>query len=387
MKYAIGFFIGIWGFDHSKFELTRRLKEYTLKMEGQIVLANAQLLDVLLRGVIVGVLLVIFVLFALKREKHYIPNLCLISCIIGYVLLTLPVEDSQFGLIRSPLMFLSNMSIYPLLAVYWFKTRNRSLLTVLPKWSYFPLCIWFIWLTYYFIVQVGYGTFRLVHLGFSFCILLGVLIDAILDFDDDLDAQRRDFRWLTFFLISTYMVVLTLIELLFKDLIDEPQFSLLNAFGIFLVCIYFSIKLLHSNFNGLNFYLSKVDKPDKAKNIVLSEDHKQILSKLEAAMQGGIYVQNGLTIGKLANVLELPEYKIRQVINQALGFNNFSQYLNSYRIPTVCKKLEQTQYNDTPILTLALEAGYNSIAPFNRAFKEHTNMTPTQYKQSFYDQN
>ena len=50
---------------------------------------------------------------------------------------------------------------------------------------------------------------------------------------------------------------------------------------------------------------------------------KQILSKLEAAMQGGIYVQNGLTIGKLANVLELPEYKIRQVINQALGFNNF----------------------------------------------------------------
>jgi AraC-like DNA-binding protein len=36
---------------------------------------------------------------------------------------------------------------------------------------------------------------------------------------------------------------------------------------------------------------------------------------------------------------------------------------------------------DLPILTLALEAGFQSIGPFNRAFKAATGTTPTEFRQ------
>jgi len=35
-----------------------------------------------------------------------------------------------------------------------------------------------------------------------------------------------------------------------------------------------------------------------------------------------------------------------------------------------------------PILTIALDAGFGSIGPFNRAFKTHTGLTPTEYRRA-----
>ena len=36
--------------------------------------------------------------------------------------------------------------------------------------------------------------------------------------------------------------------------------------------------------------------------------------------------------------------------------------------------------DDLPILTIALECGYGSIGPFNRAFKQRLGMTPSEYR-------
>jgi AraC-like DNA-binding protein len=33
-----------------------------------------------------------------------------------------------------------------------------------------------------------------------------------------------------------------------------------------------------------------------------------------------------------------------------------------------------------PVLTIALDAGFQSIGPFNRAFKTETGLTPTEYR-------
>jgi AraC-like DNA-binding protein len=35
---------------------------------------------------------------------------------------------------------------------------------------------------------------------------------------------------------------------------------------------------------------------------------------------------------------------------------------------------------DLPILTIALDSGYGSIGPFNRAFRQRYGMTPTEYR-------
>jgi AraC-like DNA-binding protein len=35
-----------------------------------------------------------------------------------------------------------------------------------------------------------------------------------------------------------------------------------------------------------------------------------------------------------------------------------------------------------PILTIALDTGFGSIGPFNRAFKAHTGLTPSEYRRN-----
>jgi transcriptional regulator GlxA family with amidase domain len=36
--------------------------------------------------------------------------------------------------------------------------------------------------------------------------------------------------------------------------------------------------------------------------------------------------------------------------------------------------------SDVPILTIALDAGFGSLGPFNRAFRESEAMTPSEYR-------
>ena len=52
------------------------------------------------------------------------------------------------------------------------------------------------------------------------------------------------------------------------------------------------------------------------------------------------------------------------------------------RIREATEALGDASKADLPVLTIALEAGYQSINPFNRAFRELHGMTPTAYRQA-----
>ena len=93
-----------------------------------------------------------------------------------------------------------------------------------------------------------------------------------------------------------------------------------------------------------------------------------------------IYRQEGLSIGALAVRLDLQEYRLRQVINEGLGYRNFNAFLNRYRIDDAKAALSDPNQRDVPVLTIAMDAGFQSIGPFNRAFKADTGMTPTEFR-------
>ena len=93
-----------------------------------------------------------------------------------------------------------------------------------------------------------------------------------------------------------------------------------------------------------------------------------------------IYRQEGLSIGGLAARLDLPEYRLRQVINEGLGYRNFNAFLNRNRIDDAKAALSDPSQRDVQVLTIAMDAGFQSIGPFNRAFKADTGMTPTEFR-------
>jgi AraC-like DNA-binding protein len=107
----------------------------------------------------------------------------------------------------------------------------------------------------------------------------------------------------------------------------------------------------------------------------------KLLGSLERLMTSErIYRQEGLTIGALALKLGLPEYRLRQLINQGLGYRNFNAYLNHYRIEEAKAALADAAQAEVPVLTIAMDAGFQSLNPFNRAFKAETGLTPTEYR-------
>lgn len=110
-----------------------------------------------------------------------------------------------------------------------------------------------------------------------------------------------------------------------------------------------------------------------------SKEVERIRNALEVER---IYQQMGLTVADLAKHVALPQYRLRDLIHNELGFRNFNSFLHHYRIEEVALALEDADQNQTPILTLALSAGYQSINPFNRAFKELKGMTPSDYRAS-----
>jgi AraC-like DNA-binding protein len=111
--------------------------------------------------------------------------------------------------------------------------------------------------------------------------------------------------------------------------------------------------------------------------------HPALLRRLDHLMTTErIYRQEGLTIGALAAKLGTPEYRLRQTINEGLGHRNFNAFLNGYRIGEAKAALADFEQRLVPVLTIAMDAGFQSIGPFNRAFRAETGMTPTEYRRA-----
>jgi AraC-like DNA-binding protein len=93
-----------------------------------------------------------------------------------------------------------------------------------------------------------------------------------------------------------------------------------------------------------------------------------------------VYREPDLSIASLSQKLDMPERRLRHLINEQLGHRNFSTFVNSYRLAEAEAALGDPAQAAVPILTIALDAGFGSIGPFNRAFKAKTGLTPTEYR-------
>lgn len=113
----------------------------------------------------------------------------------------------------------------------------------------------------------------------------------------------------------------------------------------------------------------------------LATSERAVLNRLQNLMTTErTYRQEGLTIGLLAVRLGLPEYRLRTLINDGLGHRNFNAFLNRYRLDEAKAALADSDQAEVPVLTISLDAGFQSLAPFNRAFKADTGLTPTEFR-------
>lgn len=118
--------------------------------------------------------------------------------------------------------------------------------------------------------------------------------------------------------------------------------------------------------------------PDLA---ALDRAAKADLEKLECLMsKNQVWREEGLTIASLALRVGIPENHLRRLINDCLGYRNFPSYVNAHRIAAAKSRLADPGESRVSISTIAYDIGFASLGPFNRAFKEESGVSPSEWR-------
>lgn len=90
------------------------------------------------------------------------------------------------------------------------------------------------------------------------------------------------------------------------------------------------------------------------------------------------YLKGDLSLLELSGMLGVKRHDLSRVINENTG-HSFYDFVNSYRVSEMVKKINNPGLANRNFLGLALDSGFNSKATFNAAFKRHTGCTPSAY--------
>lgn len=93
------------------------------------------------------------------------------------------------------------------------------------------------------------------------------------------------------------------------------------------------------------------------------------------------YQNNELSLRELAGMMEISTHNLTEIINRYAD-KNFYEFINAYRIEEVKEKIQDPAFEHYTLLSLGLDAGFNSKSSFNSVFKKMTGMTPSEYKRS-----
>jgi AraC-like DNA-binding protein len=123
-------------------------------------------------------------------------------------------------------------------------------------------------------------------------------------------------------------------------------------------------------------------KPKYLKSSLSDEDKHAILAKITALFDNEKYYLDSLvSLPLLAKKIGEAQHHVSQVINELLN-QTFFEMIAFYRIEEAKRILLHPEFQSITIEELAEKVGYNSKSAFNKAFKKHTGLTPSQFRDS-----
>ena len=209
----------------------------------------------------------------------------------------------------------------------------------------------------------------------------------------DLVEERRRLRAALVVLLAIYSVAVITTEIVLPAGSGGPILYLANSIGLLTVTLVFAVVLLSVSRDSallsipvlappaqITSPFRPVAMPDQADQVERDDDTRWLAALRRLMEHDKAYREEGLSIGGLAAKLGLPEHGLRRLINRRLGYRNFNAFLNSYRLDDVMAALADPAQEAVPILTIAMDAGFQSLGPFNRAFKAQTGVTPSEFR-------
>jgi AraC-like DNA-binding protein len=203
----------------------------------------------------------------------------------------------------------------------------------------------------------------------------------------DLDEARRRLRFAFVVSVGLFTTLSIVSGAVLRGGPGSTALAGANVVGNLVLAFAFSVALLSLAPRNLlqPLALAKESRRKADRPPAIPDDPREaaLLEKLRRELEvNRAYRDETLGIAGLASRLGVPEYRLRRLINQQLGHRNFAAFLNGYRIDEAMAALADPGQADVPILTIALDAGFSSMGPFNRAFKARTGQTPSEYRRA-----
>ncbi len=239
---------------------------------------------------------------------------------------------------------------------------------------------------------VGDVVEQALNAALSVLLLAHAIWIALRDRSGDLVGPRRRFRIVFALMVGAAGIAIVIGENLYNIAALPEEITLFHAAALFGLAFFFIFWLLSVNpaFFVTERPLGPVGAarppaaalPSSGTGPILAPADRAAFDRLNALMDEKIYREEGLTVARLAEAVGVPEHHLRRLINRELGFRNFTAFLNARRIEDAKAALADPANARKQVLQIALDLGYGSVAPFNRAFKDATGLTPTQFRKN-----
>jgi AraC-like DNA-binding protein len=191
-------------------------------------------------------------------------------------------------------------------------------------------------------------------------------------------VDEKSLSWMDFILygfITIWLVDLAA-SILYLLAIPHPLLSSL-ALALLLV---FSFLVVLKGLRAPEIFAGLAQAPKYRHSPLTEEDKEQYLMRLQSYMETQRpHLNPSLTIETLAKRLSISPRYLSQVINETLGVN-FFDFVNKYRISESKRIFTDSSSNPRNNLDVLFDSGFNTKSAFYRVFKQHTGVTPSEYK-------
>lgn len=175
--------------------------------------------------------------------------------------------------------------------------------------------------------------------------------------------------WVIVALISLNPLLAGLLLILMLDLISYQHFTeIRTVLGITFVY------LASTSLFRVYPQAAQIMVAAKARQDELTDDDQKHIEEIDRLLEfEKIYLEPNYSRFDLARELKIPETSLSKIVNLHYG-KNFPSLLNEYRVREAVQLLKET---DAPVNIIAGEVGFNSLASFNRVFREIAGQSPS----------
>ncbi|WP_461599499.1 helix-turn-helix domain-containing protein [Winogradskyella sp.] len=220
--------------------------------------------------------------------------------------------------------------------------------------------------------------------------LLGILSSAFVLFNcvkrilsNHENIFKSQFNWLCFIALAIflYFSIATTAFLVFKPERTFFQFFSTISFAIILIIIVLLLFLSPHLLYNVELGSDKNKKPKNQNPKSNLDDHLRmdIKKNIEHYFKNQTdFLKPEFRLQNLASHLNVNKNILSQTINSVYS-KNFNQLLNAYRISYALEKINDKSWQNLSIEGMAENVGFKSRTTFNKAFKENTGCTPSEY--------